>query len=110
MEQFVFDYLERLESRNTDQSKKAVGAVSRESAKLGKEEHEHEWTYQYHWNDEYGFFDARRLRHQRKEKFETIRVKITRYVTDSQIQPKRKEKAKGRGRKEDATSVEVIIM
>ena len=55
MEQFVFDYLERLESRNTDQSKKAVGAVSGESAKLGKEEHEHEWTYQYHWNDEYGY-------------------------------------------------------
>ena len=37
-----------------DQSKKAVGAAPGESEKLGKEEHEHEWTYQYHWNDEYG--------------------------------------------------------
>ena len=52
---FVFDDLERLESRNTDQSKKAVGAVSGESANLGKEEHKHEWTYQYYWNDEYGY-------------------------------------------------------
>ena len=54
MGQFVFDYLERLENRNTDQCKKAVGAVSGESEKLGKEEHGHEWTYQYHWICEYG--------------------------------------------------------
>ena len=36
-------------------AKKPLEQSQEKVQNLGKEEHEHEWTYQYHWNDEYGY-------------------------------------------------------
>ena len=55
MEQFVMDYLERLEGRSTEMSRRTLGAITEGGEDAKDDRGETDWSYHYHWDDNYGY-------------------------------------------------------